>query len=354
MWSTSNITWRPNGLTSARCGTFDPIRLKSSSDSSTSASCAIASRCSTALVEPPNAITTAIAFSNASLVRMSRAVMPRRSSSTTAWPLRRANPSRRRSVAGGAALPGSDMPSASAALAMVLAVYMPPHAPSPGQIARSMASTSSRGINPRAHAPDGLERVDDGDLALAAVGELGHPRQDRAGVEEHRGQVQAGGGHQHAGQRFVAAGQQHRAVQPFGLHHGLDAVGDHLARHQREVHALVAHRDAVGNRDRAELERVAAGREHALLDRLGQPVQREVARRDLVPRRCDADLRLGEVLVSHADRAQHATGGGLLQTVGDVATAGFDVRGPSCKYARRGQGNICGSYPDGVWSTMNG
>ena len=105
------------------------------------------------MVEPPNAITTAIAFSNASLVRMSRAVMPRRSSSTTASPLRRANPSRRRSVAGGAALPGSDMPSASAALAMVLAVYMPPHAPSPGQIARSMASTSSRGISPRAHAP---------------------------------------------------------------------------------------------------------------------------------------------------------------------------------------------------------
>ncbi len=56
-------------------------------------------------------------------------------------------------MAGGAALPGSDMPSASAALAIVLAVYMPPHAPSPGQIARSMASTSSRGISPREHAP---------------------------------------------------------------------------------------------------------------------------------------------------------------------------------------------------------
>ena len=38
-------------------------------------------------------------------------------------------------------------------LAMVLAVYMPPHAPSPGQMARSMASTSSRDINPREQAP---------------------------------------------------------------------------------------------------------------------------------------------------------------------------------------------------------
>ncbi|SKW84000.1 Uncharacterised protein [Mycobacteroides abscessus subsp. massiliense] len=45
------------------------------------------------------------------------------------------------------------MPSASAALAMVLAVYIPPQAPSPGQMARSMMSTSSRDIRPRAHAP---------------------------------------------------------------------------------------------------------------------------------------------------------------------------------------------------------
>ena len=56
-------------------------------------------------------------------------------------------------MAGGAALPGSDMPIASAALAIVLAVYMPPHAPSPGQMARSMVSTSSRRIRPREQAP---------------------------------------------------------------------------------------------------------------------------------------------------------------------------------------------------------
>ena len=84
---------------------------------------------------------------------MSRAVMPCRMSSTTASPERREIPSRRRSTAGGAADPGSDMPMASAALAIVLAVYMPPQAPSPGQMARSMMSTSSRDIRPRAQAP---------------------------------------------------------------------------------------------------------------------------------------------------------------------------------------------------------
>ena len=99
--STSVMTYAPNGLTSARCGTLAPTREKSARVRSTSASWAMASRWSTAFVEPPKAMTTAIAFSNASLVMMSRAVMPWRSSSTTASPDLRANPSRRRSVAGG-------------------------------------------------------------------------------------------------------------------------------------------------------------------------------------------------------------------------------------------------------------
>jgi hypothetical protein len=50
------------------------------------ASWAMASRCSTALVEPPSAMTTAMAFSNASLVRIWRGRMFWRSRFTTAWP----------------------------------------------------------------------------------------------------------------------------------------------------------------------------------------------------------------------------------------------------------------------------
>ena len=40
-------------------------------------------------------------------------------------------------------------------------------------------------------------------------------------------------------------------------------------------------------------------------DVLGQRAQRHVARRDLVPRVGDADLRLGEVVVGQPDRPQH-------------------------------------------------
>ncbi|CAB4595674.1 unannotated protein [freshwater metagenome] len=61
--------------------------------------------------------------------------------------------SRRRSTAGGAAEPGSESPIASPTVAIVFAVYIPPHAPSPGQIARSILSSCSCEINPRAHAP---------------------------------------------------------------------------------------------------------------------------------------------------------------------------------------------------------
>ena len=66
---------------------------------------------------------------------------------------------------------------------------------------------------------------------------------------------------------------------------------------------------------------------HAILRRAREAVEREVARRDLVPRAGDADLRLVEVLVPHADRAEHAAGGGALHPVGDVARARLHVGG---------------------------
>jgi hypothetical protein len=143
----------PPGFMSAMCGTLAAMRLKSSRSSSTPASLAMASRCSTALVEPPSAEVTAMAFSNAFLVMIMRGVMPRRSRLTTASPGHRASLSRRPSMAGGDAVPGSDMPMASAMLLIVLAVNMPPHAPSPGHALRSISPSSSSVIVPIAHAP---------------------------------------------------------------------------------------------------------------------------------------------------------------------------------------------------------
>ena len=86
MRSRSTMWYSPWGFMSAMWGTFRPTRSKSSSERSTCASCAIASRWSTAFVEPPRAMTTAIAFSKASLVMIWRGRIPISSSLTTALP----------------------------------------------------------------------------------------------------------------------------------------------------------------------------------------------------------------------------------------------------------------------------
>ena len=78
-----------------------------------------------------------------------------------------------------------------------------------------------------------------------------------------------------------------------------------------------AHRDAVGDRDRVELHRRAAGRADALLDLRGEHAVVEVARHRLDPRVRDADDRLGEVLGGVADAMQVGARGGALGPLGE-------------------------------------
>ena len=134
---------------------------------------------------------------------------------------------------------------------------------------------------------DRLEHVLHGDrLALEGAG------QDRAAVDEDRRHVEPAHRHHHAGQRLVAAGDADQRVIGVAAHGQLDRIRDHLARRQRGLHALVAHGDAVGDGDGAELARRAAGGGDALLDRLGLAHQRDVAGRGFVPAGGDADERL--------------------------------------------------------------
>ena len=134
-------------------GTLAAMRLKSSRSSSTRASCAIASKCRTALVEPPSAITTEIAFSNAFLVMIWLGRMSLAMRFITARPLSNAKSSLRESTAAGEALPGRDIPIASPTDAIVLAVNIPAQDPSLGQARRSISPSSFSVIVPAAHAP---------------------------------------------------------------------------------------------------------------------------------------------------------------------------------------------------------
>ena len=149
----SVATKRPHGFMSAITGVRALMRSKSSRSSSTPASRATASRCSTALVDPPVATARVTPLVMDARVRICRAVTPRRTRSTARRPQSRATPALAGSVAGTEPLPIGEMPIASKTVAMVLAVNCPPHEPAPGHAARSSSSRSSSLMRPAAHAP---------------------------------------------------------------------------------------------------------------------------------------------------------------------------------------------------------
>ena len=113
----------------------------------------MARKCSTALVEPPVAITRVTAFSMALRVTMSRGLRSFLIASTST----RAESAAESAFSGsGEAIceePSKLIPSASNDDDMVLAVYMPPQAPTLGQAFFSMPTKSSSLIVPARNAP---------------------------------------------------------------------------------------------------------------------------------------------------------------------------------------------------------
>ena len=125
-----------------------PSRSQSSSDSFTPIRPAIASRCTTALVEPPIAPLTMIAFSQASLVTIFDIRRSSRTISTMRRPVSRASTLRRESTAGIAALVGSAMPSASTIDAIVDAVPIVMQWPAERDMHDSTSAMSDSCISP--------------------------------------------------------------------------------------------------------------------------------------------------------------------------------------------------------------
>ena len=147
------MAYLPAGRMSARTGTLAPIRVKSSMESGMPAACAIASRWSTAFVEPSRAMVTVIAFSKASRLKISEGLMPRSISRTTASPAARQSFRFWSDTASWADELGSDKPRASMADAMVFAVYMPPQEPGPGIDVASMSLSAISDKFPAAYWP---------------------------------------------------------------------------------------------------------------------------------------------------------------------------------------------------------
>ena len=78
----------------------------------------------------------------------------------------------------------------------------------------------------------GFERVDNGHALLGAVRQANPAGRNRTGIQEDGCQVETRGSHEHARQGLVAAGEQNGAIEALGLHHHLNGVGNHLARHE--------------------------------------------------------------------------------------------------------------------------
>ena len=136
------------GRQSTTAGTEAAASPSSASDRSTPARPARASRCTTALVEPPTAPSTTPALRKPALVRIRSGVNPSAAISTILRPER--VPTRRRSPLGAGAVadPGTARPSTSAMMASVDAVPMTMHVPPVGASTRVAASISASLTSP--------------------------------------------------------------------------------------------------------------------------------------------------------------------------------------------------------------
>jgi hypothetical protein len=93
------------------------------------------------------------------------------------------------------------------------------------------------------------------------------------------------------------------------------------SRETSEARSPRAHRDAVGDGDRVELERRATCFADAGLHAQRERPLVEVARHRLDPVRRDADERTREVGVGEPDCLQHCAGGRSVWTVGERGAA---------------------------------
>ena len=176
-----------------------------------------------------------------------------------------------------------------------------------------------------------LEDTDDVEV-LALV----PPWQDGTAIDIDGRHVRPQHAHQATGHVLVAATDHHHTIHPLALHAGFHTVRNHLAAHQRVLHAFGAHGHAVRNGRRAEDLGIATCFFDSGNRCVSQLLQAAVAR-------CD-----GAVAIRHPDHGFLEIAFGVAHGVihraircarlalGDVAAArieddGFDVHGEILK-----------------------
>ena len=167
---------------------------------------------------------------------------------------------------------------------------------------------------------NGLEHILNGDVfAFVLAGG------NRPSVEHEAGQVHACKRHGGRGDCLVATDYADRRVEKLSAADQLDGVSNHLATHERRLHAFCAHGLAVGDGYGVEFHRSAAGGANAFFHLGRKAPQVEVAGHGFDPGIGYGDERLGEIVVGEADCLVHGARRSLVAPVGDVATAMFEV-----------------------------
>ncbi len=198
-------------------------------------------------------------------------------------------------------LPGRAMPRASQRQFIELAVNMPEQEPQVGQALCSSFCNSSAEILPACSSATPLNTEMRSDFCAAGwrcagrslsaacwamPAAIGPPLTKTVGMFSRIAR------HQHAGHDLVAVRDADHAVEAMGADHGLDAVGDQLARGQRILHAAVAHGDAVIHADGVEDEGHAARLADEAFDQLADLVEVGVAGNAIGVGVADGDERL--------------------------------------------------------------
>jgi hypothetical protein len=119
------------------------------------------------------------------------------------------------------------------------------------------------------------------------------------------------------GMFLVAATHREHAIHALRAAGRFDGVGDNLARHQRVLHPLGAHRDTVTHGDGAEHLRHAPAGPDGGVGATGQHIEPGVAGRDRAVAIRDAHNGLGEVAIAESHGAKHRAVRGALVTLGD-------------------------------------
>ena len=165
------------------------------------------------------------------------------------------------------------------------------------------------GVGGEDHGVDQVERL--GGAAVLNLARLHGPAGDEDG-----GNVEAQGGHHHAGGDLVAVGDADQGVGAVGVDHVLDRVGDQFARGQAVQHAVVAHGDAVVDGDGVELLGHAAGAGDLAGDQLAEVLEMDVAGNELGEGIGDGDDGLTEIAILHSGGAPQTARSGHVAAVG--------------------------------------